>query len=222
MRKRSRLARAARSAHRAGAGRRPEACAPDIVVPAGSPDRLCRTLSERIPRMARHHRAVAELAATLAGRIGLHGEDLHAVVRAAELHDVGKVFVPDTILDKPGKLSADELELMRRHAIGGWLILHESAEPDPIAAARALLARALGRHRLPRRPERRRDPARRSHHHDLRRLRRDDPRPALPAGALRWPRPSRSCAGAPACATTRPWSPSSSRPSRRRPTGRRA
>ena len=133
MRKRSRLARAARAAHRAGVGRRLEACAPDIVVPAGSPDRLCRTLSERIPRMARHHRAVAELAATLAGRIGLHGEDLHAVVRAAELHDVGKVFVPDTILDKPGKLSADELELMRRHAIGGWLILHESAEPDPIA-----------------------------------------------------------------------------------------
>jgi len=133
MRKESPLARAGRAAQRAVGGRRPRACSPAIVVPAGSPDRLCHTLSERIPRMARHHRAVAELAGTLARQIGLRGEELHAVVRAAELHDVGKVLVPDEILDKPGRLSAHELELMRRHAIAGWLILHESAEPEAIA-----------------------------------------------------------------------------------------
>jgi two-component system cell cycle response regulator len=133
MRKGSPLTRAGRAAHRAGGVRRPRACPPDVVVPAGSPDRLCRTLSERIPRMARHHRAVAEMAGILARHIGLRDEDLHAVVRAAELHDVGKVFVPDAILDKPGRLSAHELELMRRHAIAGWLILHESAEPERIA-----------------------------------------------------------------------------------------
>jgi len=133
MRKRSPLTRAGRAAQRAAERRRLEACPPAVVVPAGSPDRLCRTLSERVPRMARHHRAVAELAGALARQIGLREEDLHAVVRAAELHDVGKVFVPDTILDKPGKLSTDELELMRRHAIAGWLILHESAEPEAIA-----------------------------------------------------------------------------------------
>jgi two-component system, cell cycle response regulator len=133
MRKRYPLARAGRAAHAAAGRRRRRTCPPEIVVPAGSPDRLCRTLSERIPRMARHHRAVAELAGTLARHIGLRGDELHAVVRAAELHDVGKVFVPDAILDKPGRLSAQELELMRRHAIAGWLILHESAEPEAIA-----------------------------------------------------------------------------------------
>ena len=84
--------------------------------------------------MERHHRAVAELAGSLARHIGLRDEQLHAVVRAAELHDVGKVLVPDAILNKPTELSADELALMRRHAIAGWLILRESAESDAIAA----------------------------------------------------------------------------------------
>src|ERR687884_13893 len=61
-------------------------------------------------------------------------ELLHAVVRAAELHDVGKVLVPDAILNKPGALDRVELELMRRHAIAGYLILTESGEPAPVPA----------------------------------------------------------------------------------------
>src|SRR4029078_487454 len=111
MRRESALARAGRAAQRAVGGRRPRACSPAIVVPAGSPDRLCHTLSERTPRSPPPHRAAAERAATLARQIGLRGEELHAVVRAAELHDVGKVLVPDEILDKPRRPSADEAAL---------------------------------------------------------------------------------------------------------------
>jgi HD-GYP domain-containing protein (c-di-GMP phosphodiesterase class II) len=133
MRNGSPLARSGRPAHRAGAGRRPQLCAPASGVPSATPDGLCVQLSERIPRMARHHRAVAGLAGLLARRIGLGDADRDAVVRAAEVHDVGKVLVPDAILNKPGPLSGAELELMRRHAIAGWLILHESAEPAAIA-----------------------------------------------------------------------------------------
>ena len=134
MRKGSSLTRAGRSAHRAAATRRPQDCPPPRVLGTATPDRLSRQLADRIPRMERHHRAVAELAGSLARHIGLRDEQLHAVVRAAELHDVGKVLVPDAILNKPGELSEDELALMRRHAIGGWLILRESAESDAIAA----------------------------------------------------------------------------------------
>ena len=134
MRNGSPLARAGRSAHRAAAIRRPQDCPPPRVLGDATPDRLSRQLADRIPRMERHHRAVAELAGSLARHIGLRDEPLHAVVRAAELHDVGKVLVPDAILNKPGELSEDELALMRRHAIAGWLILRESAEPDAIAA----------------------------------------------------------------------------------------
>jgi putative nucleotidyltransferase with HDIG domain len=127
-------ARTERAAQKAAAGRRPEACPPPRGLPAESPDRLSSELSDRIPRMARHHRAVAELAGTLARQIGLRDEQLHAVVRAAELHDVGKVLVPDAILNKPGVLSDDELALMRRHAIAGYVILRGSAEPAAVAA----------------------------------------------------------------------------------------
>ena len=134
MRNGSPLARAGRSAHRAAAIRRPQDCPPPRVLGDATPDRLSRQLADRIPRMERHHRAVAELAGSLARHIGLRDEPLHAVVRAAELHDVGKVLVPDAILNKPAELSEDELALMRRHAIAGWLILRESAEPDAVAA----------------------------------------------------------------------------------------
>jgi two-component system cell cycle response regulator len=135
MRKGSPLARVGRAVQRAAAERRLRAC-PETPspIPEASPDRLSRQLADRIPRMARHHRAVADMAGVIARHIGLRDEQLHAVVRAAELHDVGKVLVPDEILNKPGALSDDELALMRRHAIAGYLILHGSAEPAVVAA----------------------------------------------------------------------------------------
>jgi HD-GYP domain-containing protein (c-di-GMP phosphodiesterase class II) len=134
MRKATPLARAGRAAQRASAGRRLRACPHAAGEPAPSPDRLTRQLAERVPRMAGHHRAVAEMAGRMARHIGLRDERLHAVVRAAELHDVGKILIPEEILNKPGPLNGDELALMRRHAIGGYLILTESAEPAPVPA----------------------------------------------------------------------------------------
>src|ERR671932_1740150 len=130
------LARAGRAPHgRAGRGlREAVGCPPPLVRGGDSPDRLTRELDERVPRMAGPHRAVAEMAGAVARRIGLTGERLHAVVRAAELHDAGKVLVPDAILNKPGALDGDELDLMRRHAIAGYLILTESGEPAPVPA----------------------------------------------------------------------------------------
>src|SRR4051794_1750817 len=133
MRNATPLARPARTPQRA-AGRRPRACPQAPGEPAPTPDRLSRQLAERIPRMGRHHRAVAELAGAVARHIGLRGERLHAVVRAADLHDVGKILVPEAILNKPAALTADELALMRRHAIAGYVILSESGEPAPIPA----------------------------------------------------------------------------------------
>ena len=113
-----------RLAARATAGRRRVPCpAADRSPGRLSPDRISRLLTDRAPRMAAHHRAVAQMAATVARRIGLDGEQLHAVIRAAELHDVGKIAVPDEILNKPGALTEPELEVMRRHAVVGEEIL---------------------------------------------------------------------------------------------------
>ncbi|WP_404343543.1 HD domain-containing phosphohydrolase [Pseudoalteromonas mariniglutinosa] len=48
---------------------------------------------------------------------------------AAQLHDVGKVGVPDMILNKPGKLEGEEWEIMKQHTIKGWEILKDTGNP---------------------------------------------------------------------------------------------
>jgi HD-GYP domain-containing protein (c-di-GMP phosphodiesterase class II) len=70
---------------------------------------------------------VAALVRLVASALGIDGDELEQVVRAAELHDVGKVAVPDAILRKPGPLSEAEWGFMREHTIVGDRIL--SAAP---------------------------------------------------------------------------------------------
>jgi putative nucleotidyltransferase with HDIG domain len=65
---------------------------------------------------------VARLAANLAAAMGLSPEDLEAVVTGALLHDVGKLGVPEEILQKQRPLSVDEWALLRRHAEAGEAI----------------------------------------------------------------------------------------------------
>ena len=107
----------------------------------------------------------------------------------ASLHDVGKVGIPDRILDKPGPLDADEWEVMKTHTTIGASIL-EGSESELMVLARSDRAdppRALGRHGLSRRPAGRGDPTRGPDLRHLRRVRRPALAPALqgPVGAAR-------------------------------------
>jgi diguanylate cyclase (GGDEF)-like protein len=95
---------------------------------------LLQALQEREPDLRDHVDDVADLARTVASDLGLRDEALDEVVRAAELHDVGKVAVPDTILNKPGPLNAVEWGHMREHTIVGDRIL--SAAPALQGVAR--------------------------------------------------------------------------------------
>ena len=70
--------------------------------------------------------------------MGLEGEALEEVVRGAELHDVGKMAVPDEILHKPGALTAEEWGFIRRHTIIGERIL--AAAPALTGVARLVRA----------------------------------------------------------------------------------
>ncbi len=70
-----------------------------------------------------HSRRVAIYSRRLAEQIGLTGGDLLTVERGALLHDVGKIGVTDTIMLKPGKLTPEEWEEMKRHAEYGYQIL---------------------------------------------------------------------------------------------------
>jgi diguanylate cyclase (GGDEF)-like protein len=86
-------------------------------------DALVQVLIESDSRFADHTSNVAQLAAATAIELGLRGEDIARVRLAADLHDIGKAAIPDTILDKPGPLDPEEWRFMRTHTLIGERIL---------------------------------------------------------------------------------------------------
>jgi HD-GYP domain-containing protein (c-di-GMP phosphodiesterase class II) len=86
-------------------------------------DVLVQVLAEREPELRRHMADVSELALRTGRELGLDPEDLDVVARAAELHDIGKVAVPDDIIHKPGSLDDVEWRIMRQHTLVGERIL---------------------------------------------------------------------------------------------------
>ena len=106
---------------------------------AGSPrtqtrDVLLRVLHEREPDLHDHLRSVGRLATAVAFRLGMSPEAIDEVARGAELHDVGKMAIPDAILDKPASLDDSEWSFIRRHTLIGEAIL--SAAPALVPVAR--------------------------------------------------------------------------------------
>jgi diguanylate cyclase (GGDEF)-like protein len=94
---------------------------------------LLRTMRAKQPSLDQHADHVARLAVRVGRRLGVDGEPLDDVFRAAQLHDVGKVGIPDAVLDKPGDLAGDEWELIRSHPILGERILEGAPALRPVA-----------------------------------------------------------------------------------------
>jgi diguanylate cyclase (GGDEF)-like protein len=88
-----------------------------------STDVLLQVLSERTPELEDHLSGVARLAARAAQQLGLPEHELKRIRLAAELHDVGKTAIPETILNKRGALDDDEWAFMRRHTVIGERII---------------------------------------------------------------------------------------------------
>lgn len=84
---------------------------------------LLQAIQEREPGLQDHVEGVVTLAVEVARRVGLDAVAVEEVGRAAALHDVGKLAVPDAILRKPGPLSPSETALMRAHTLVGERIL---------------------------------------------------------------------------------------------------
>jgi putative nucleotidyltransferase with HDIG domain len=76
---------------------------------------FARVVDAKSPFTARHSDGVAQLASGLAEALGLPAADARRLHRAGLLHDIGKLGVSSAILDKPGKLTAEEWASMRRH-----------------------------------------------------------------------------------------------------------
>jgi diguanylate cyclase (GGDEF)-like protein len=98
-----------------------------------SSDVLLQALSERHPELSEHGDGVAELAVEVGAGLGITGEDLVQLRHAASLHDIGKMAIPDAILNKPAALTEDEWAFMRRHTIIGERILAVAPALGPAA-----------------------------------------------------------------------------------------
>ncbi len=101
-----------------------------------SRDVLVRALAERNPELSSHLQDVAGLAERVARILALSEDRIDCVRHAAELHDVGKVAIPDEILSKPGPLDEREWEFIRRHTLIGERII--AAAPALVDVARVV------------------------------------------------------------------------------------
>jgi putative nucleotidyltransferase with HDIG domain len=101
---------------------------------------LARTVEERDSYTAGHSLRVRDYALHLAEAVGLDRRRTERLRLAAALHDIGKVAIPDHILNKPDKLTEEEFDLVRQHPVTGERIL------TPIVRNREVLAAIRGHH----------------------------------------------------------------------------
>lgn len=76
-----------------------------------------------------HVKRVAEYSKLLALKCGISLKEAEEIKMASPMHDIGKVGIPDNILNKPGKLTDDEFEIMKTHAELGYEMLKSSHQP---------------------------------------------------------------------------------------------
>src|ERR1035441_3391244 len=70
-----------------------------------------------------HSRRVTAFTIAIARKMGLPKEEINVIARGAFLHDIGKMAIPDAILLKPGKLTDDEMAIMKEHCYRGYKII---------------------------------------------------------------------------------------------------
>jgi len=70
-----------------------------------------------------HSQRVTKICMNVGARLGLNEEELEALRIAATLHDIGKIAVPEGVLNKPGSLSEEEWQIVRRHPVVGCEVL---------------------------------------------------------------------------------------------------
>jgi putative two-component system response regulator len=89
---------------------------------------------------AAHIERIGRISALIGTTLRLPPGEVEVLRYASPMHDVGKIGIPDAVLLKPGKLDADEWEIMQRHTTIGAAILHGS--PSPVLQAGEVIARS--------------------------------------------------------------------------------
>lgn len=94
---------------------------------------ITRAVEKRDPYTAGHQRRVAELAAAIGALMGMDESRLEGLRLGALIHDVGKIYIPAEILNRPGRLSEHEFGLIKTHTEVGYDIIKDVDFPWPVA-----------------------------------------------------------------------------------------
>lgn len=94
---------------------------------------MALALEMRDPYTAGHQQRVAHLACAIAEKLGLSDAQLQAIRFAGILHDIGKIRIPTSILNRPGRLLDVEMEMIKLHPRLGFEILENIPAPWPLA-----------------------------------------------------------------------------------------
>jgi diguanylate cyclase (GGDEF)-like protein len=97
-------------------------------------DLLLAVLDEHAPELRPHCDWVGELAQSVAEQLGIERDEIDDIGLAAELHDIGKIIIPRSILHKPSALDATEWDAIRRHTTTGETILNAAPALSGVAA----------------------------------------------------------------------------------------
>jgi diguanylate cyclase (GGDEF)-like protein len=96
-------------------------------------DVLVRIMQAKQPGLQDHTSEVSRLAVSVGHKLDLDAEQLDELARAADLHDIGKVGMPDALLQKPSALDGEEWDLVRQHTLIGERILSAAPALRPVA-----------------------------------------------------------------------------------------
>ncbi|MDQ7778287.1 MAG: MEDS domain-containing protein [Planctomycetota bacterium] len=99
----------------------------------GTVKALAAITEQRVPYAAGHQRRVAQLACAIGKELGLPEDRIEAIRLASILHDIGNVYVPSEIVNKPGKLTKTEYGLVKTHSDVAHGVLKMVDFPWPIA-----------------------------------------------------------------------------------------
>lgn len=94
---------------------------------------LARTIDAKDKYTRGHSVRVANYSREIARRMGKSGKEQEKIYRAALLHDVGKIRIPDGIINKPGKLTEEEYAFIKLHPVSGYHILKSFTKDQMIA-----------------------------------------------------------------------------------------
>jgi energy-coupling factor transport system substrate-specific component len=84
---------------------------------------IARTVDARDENTSQHSRRVSEYSVLIAQRLGFSPKECDELRRCALLHDIGKIGIPDQVLNKPARLTDEEYEIMKSHVVKGAEIL---------------------------------------------------------------------------------------------------